>query len=175
VVVLIIGILSVSALPLYNQAMHKARFSTLKEVTKAIADAEEVYFTANHFYSTKFSELDVQLPPGGKPPSSDSDADNVYSWNWGACYFNNSGGQAIAIVCRANKTEGGNVEYMSYRIYFDDETESPDRAGKRECNIVGTGLTKADKNSPQGKVCAAETKDLSPRWIDGGRTISWTY
>lgn len=64
VVVLIIGILSSVALPQYQTAVDKARFSTLMALTKAVKTDQEVFFLANGFYSTDFNELGASLPSG---------------------------------------------------------------------------------------------------------------
>ena len=44
VVVLIIGILAAIALPKYRFAIEKSKFAALKNVVKAVAQAEERYF-----------------------------------------------------------------------------------------------------------------------------------
>lgn len=64
VVVLIIGILSAVALPQYQTAVMKARFSTMIPVVKGLADAQEVYYMENGQYATSFDDLAVSLPNG---------------------------------------------------------------------------------------------------------------
>ncbi|WP_428074011.1 type IV pilin protein [Candidatus Avelusimicrobium luingense] len=63
VVVLIIGILAAVALPKYQLAVDKARYSALMPITKAIADAQ---VRANLAGNTEqaFDILDVELPAG---------------------------------------------------------------------------------------------------------------
>ena len=62
VVVLIIGILAAVALPQYQLAVTKARFTELKVLAKSLATAEEVYHLANGVYTTSLEDLDVQIP-----------------------------------------------------------------------------------------------------------------
>ena len=68
VVVLIIGILAAVALPKYEKAVMKSRYSGLKPVTRALADAEEAFYMARGTYddSEDLSNLDVQKPNDGK-------------------------------------------------------------------------------------------------------------
>ena len=68
VVVLIIGILAAIALPKYERAVMKSRYSGLKPVTRALADAEEAFYMARGTYddSEDLSNLDVQKPNDGK-------------------------------------------------------------------------------------------------------------
>ena len=61
VVVLIIGILAAIALPQYNFSVAKSRYATLKFVTKSIKEAMDRYYLVNNVYSTKFSNLDIDL------------------------------------------------------------------------------------------------------------------
>ncbi len=72
VVVLIIGILAAVALPQYQKAVIKSRFSTVFNVVRAIADAQEVYHLANNSYTTNTDDLGIDIsgaertvPPGG--------------------------------------------------------------------------------------------------------------
>lgn len=65
VVVLIIGILSAIALPQYQKAVDKSRMAELFTMTKALKDAQEVYFMANGKYASSFDELDITVPAGG--------------------------------------------------------------------------------------------------------------
>ncbi len=62
VVVLIIGILSAVALPQYTKAVNRAKAAEAWTIMKAIADAQEVYFLANDTYSSRFDELDIEIP-----------------------------------------------------------------------------------------------------------------
>lgn len=65
VVVLIIGVLSAIALPQYQAATDRARYSGLMVMTRAIKDAQERYRLANGEYSTDLRLLDISLPDGG--------------------------------------------------------------------------------------------------------------
>ncbi len=59
VVVLIIGILSAIAVPQYQKAVLKSRFSSLMPTTQAIRDGNEMYYMTNGRYADAVSELDV--------------------------------------------------------------------------------------------------------------------
>ncbi len=62
VVVLIIGILAAIALPQYQTAVAKARYTQLMLVGDEIARAEEVYYMANGEYTNDLEKLDVSFP-----------------------------------------------------------------------------------------------------------------
>ncbi|MBR3632239.1 MAG: pilin [Elusimicrobiaceae bacterium] len=64
IVVLIIGVLSAIAIPMYQGAVDKSHFSTLLPATKAIKNAEEAYKMANGRYTNEMSELDVSMTNG---------------------------------------------------------------------------------------------------------------
>ncbi len=71
VVVLIIGILSAIALPQYQAAVDKARYTEVMTMVTAIKNAQEVYHMANGAYATDLTELDIQMPYQYKPDSGD--------------------------------------------------------------------------------------------------------
>lgn len=86
VVVLIIGILAGVAVPQYQKAVLKTRFMRLLPLTKAISDAENVYYMANGTYTLNFDDLDIALPPGATAvTSSRVDYDNYF------CYLRRNG------------------------------------------------------------------------------------
>lgn len=61
VVVLIIGILTSVALPQYQRAVAKARFSESIQQAMAIRRAQEVYFMANDTYAVNLDDLDIDV------------------------------------------------------------------------------------------------------------------
>ncbi len=65
VVVLIIGILSAVALPKYEVAVGKARYTQAMVLAKAIAEAQRIYYMGNGTYARDWDILDVSLPSGG--------------------------------------------------------------------------------------------------------------
>ena len=62
VVVLIIGILSAIALPQYQKAVWKSKNVQLKELVRAVSQAQQVYYLANDEYAAKLDDLDINLP-----------------------------------------------------------------------------------------------------------------
>ncbi len=63
VVVLIIGILSAMALPQYEKAVLKARYTELQTLVSAYKTAAETYYLANGEYPSYWSDMDL-TPPG---------------------------------------------------------------------------------------------------------------
>ena len=64
VVVLIIGILAAVAVPQYQKAVEKSRFTKYIQVAFAIKQAQEVYYLANGFYAPELTSLDVDYTAG---------------------------------------------------------------------------------------------------------------
>lgn len=62
VVVLIIGILSAVALPQYQKAVEKTKFTQALTLLNSLAQAAEVYLITNGEWPQKLTDLDVQLP-----------------------------------------------------------------------------------------------------------------
>ncbi len=62
VVVLIIGILAAIAVPQYQKAVLKSRFSTIKNMARSIWEAEKIYYLANNTYTGFIDDLDISLP-----------------------------------------------------------------------------------------------------------------
>jgi prepilin-type N-terminal cleavage/methylation domain-containing protein len=61
VVVLIIGILTSIALPHYEKAVWESRTSQLYTSVKALAEAQDVFYSANGKYANRFSSLFLQF------------------------------------------------------------------------------------------------------------------
>ena len=62
VVVLIIGILAAIALPQYQKAVEKSKAATVLSLLKSVAQAEEVFYLANGYYTNDLTELDIAIP-----------------------------------------------------------------------------------------------------------------
>ena len=62
VVVLIIGILAGVALPQYQRAVLKSRYTQLMTAGDAVQRAEEVYYMANGVYTNNLDDLDIDIP-----------------------------------------------------------------------------------------------------------------
>ncbi len=60
VVVLIISILAAVAVPQYQKAVLKSRFSSLMPTTQAIRDSQEAYYLTNSKYADEIAKLDVK-------------------------------------------------------------------------------------------------------------------
>ena len=61
IVVLIIGVLTAVALPKYQGAVDKSRYSTLMPMAKNIATSQEAFYLASGDYSEDLSNLDTQI------------------------------------------------------------------------------------------------------------------
>ncbi len=62
VVVLIIGILSATALPQYTKAVEKSRASEAMSLLGTLMNGEQIYKMANGSYTTDTTALDVEIP-----------------------------------------------------------------------------------------------------------------
>ncbi len=97
VVVLIIGILSAIALPQYQKAVIKARYTTLKPLVKALCDAEEVYYLANNAYAAKLADLDLSLPDTDTV-NWNTATNNELGYDWGWCGIEVDKNNSLAIA-----------------------------------------------------------------------------
>ncbi len=132
VVVLIIGILAAIAVPQYQVAVAKSRFATIKDLTKSIQQAQEIYYLSHGQYTTKIKDLDIVLPAGGEL----NEEETGYIYNWGSC-----GVASSSATCLSEKVS------LAYQLYY-DKSSSP---GRRVCMAFpGIDLV-------ANKVCQAET------------------
>ena len=86
VVVLIITILAAVALPQYRKAVVKSRYSTLKNLTRSLADAEERYYLENYAYNTQVENLDIDFQQTPlRILDQQSGKNRIYLFDWGFC------------------------------------------------------------------------------------------
>lgn len=62
IVILIIGILAAIALPQYQYAVIKSRYSTMKDIVRIISQMEKDYYLIHNQYTQKFSDLVIDFP-----------------------------------------------------------------------------------------------------------------
>ena len=152
VVVLIIGILAAIAVPQYQVAVAKARFSTIKNIARSLRDACEVYRLANGVYPSEYSQLDISLP-GISETSSNT--------QWFSIYFEN--GDSCAVYYPANVQDyiacGTNVGSVGATLYL---------PLLRSQSLPLCLAATANKNNPAHKVCQQETGQTASQAVCTG-------
>ena len=140
VVVLIIGILSAVALPQYEKAVTKARYSELQTICKALAQAQELYYLANGAWAPSFDDLDITVSSTKIDEKSIKVGKNIfYLWineagsvgaiagqlPGGLAYLQGFGGTRSR-QCRAHKSDAKGVLFCKsiggvYMATYDNE------------------------------------------------------
>ena len=137
VVVLIIGILAAIAVPQYQVAVGKSKFSTIKNMAKSIAEACEVYELANGSYPKNYTDLDISLP-GVSKVEDFSAYFTIYFDNDKSCVIFYKGEKRVVCGLKINGIS------MSYYIW--------PKSNIRKCLAWST-----DKNTLANKVLQSET------------------
>ena len=76
VVIIIISVLSAVALPMYKHTVMKSKFSAVIPPTKALADAQEVFYLNNGNYAFDKEEIDLSVPTNSQTTITLSDKNN---------------------------------------------------------------------------------------------------
>ena len=134
VVVLIIGILSAVALPQYEKAVLKARFSTMQQMAENLKKAEEVYYMANGNYIANTNSLDFDFT--GSCTGSDMlkcGSDIIIDMLGGSGVVTNPDNLFIhAYYCPECDISEISKSIFVYRVWLDFSSHP----GKRECFAV---------------------------------------
>ena len=119
VVVLIIGILAAIALPQYQMAVGKAKFATLKNLTKSLAESHQRYYLTYNQSTTNFNKLDIEKP-------NDISCSLVVNTKMKCCkeIFN-------ADICYYVSETGKPLHCTAFTI---DTTDKPNRLCQQETN-----------------------------------------
>ena len=105
VVVLIIGILAAVALPKYEMAVMRSRYSTLKSLTRALYEAEQLYHMANGVYTSDMEVLSVDV--SGCTLSANK---TTCTYPWGRCVADATNGR---VSCENTQTlQNGYAMYL---------------------------------------------------------------
>ena len=136
VVVLIIGILAAVALPKYEVAVAKSRYTQLIVGADMIKKANQLYYMANGKYTMDFNDLDLSL--AGCTVKNDGRL-CVFPSGVGGCYLNDgtvdaSGNRRAVVYCMRQNL------YYSLRYESDKRycyaTES-DKVANQVCKSLG--------------------------------------
>ncbi len=136
VVVLIIGILAAIALPQYKMAVAKSRYSTMMNLAKSIAHAQERYYLVHNSYTNNFDNLDIDMPE-----NYESKINSQYCYNWGGCKIRDAG----AIYCYDSYSK------TKFTIYNKYSTVLPDRIF---CQALGY-----EENNLSNRLCKLLTNN----------------
>ncbi len=83
VVVLIIGILAAVAVPQYQRAVEKSKYSRYKMLAVALARAEELYYLENGEYTPDINNLNVDFSETPIQVTSLGNGHRTYQFDWG--------------------------------------------------------------------------------------------
>ena len=133
VVVLIIGILAAVAVPQYQVAVAKARYTELMTAGDALSKAEEIYYLANGKYTDNMEELDVSV--------QDSSME-ITLW-----ITDEGKGEGAVVV------QSGNMQYIIY-LQHSAGNHAEYYTGQRFCRAIDYSNDEIAK-----KVCENLTKD----------------
>lgn len=111
VVVLIIGILAAIALPKYQLATDKAKYTQAMTLLVAINEAQKRYMLANGAVTTSFYDLDIELPSSGTIDSERGETNGTYKDKWGSCWLNSDNG-----ACRITMGKDGALYFLNWDL-----------------------------------------------------------
>lgn len=154
VVVLIIGILAAVALPQYQTAVDKARFSNMMILVKAVKNEQESYYLVNGKYAKNWNELGTEILPKGFELNGESGFEHVNA-DYGDYKISLGDGKTYVYGYMFNPK-------ISYLLYLDVTK------GKIECWTYGS----VEKRVRANKVCKSLSKNSTSE--DNGTYEKWT-
>ena len=148
VVVLIIGILAAVALPQYQKAVLKSRFSGVISNTATIAKALEIYYLANSTYPSSLQDIDISISGCTSSATyiSCPNADYYY-WHW-----EDSAGKTENFIAGLLKNKLG-LAYLQYTQ--GGNSYIPSRAKQKYCwadstNNAANQICQSMQGTPDG-------------------------
>ena len=147
VVVLIIGILAAIALPQYEAAVMKTRFTTMIPLLRSIKDAQERYYMANGEYAYALEDLDIALPGECTVVQG---SNNLFKCgtDWfidNASAYRKATGAIVASYCPQYNTDYSSCsthKLAAIFFYYDHHDTYP---GQKRCTIGTNAGAKGEK------------------------------
>ena len=102
VVVLVIGILAAVALPQYQKAVEKARYTHLVEAAESIYKSALAFKLENGYYTCNFDELSIDFPGITNFTTNNQGGKTKITFNGIQCMLSTSGAdtESSYIICR---------------------------------------------------------------------------
>ena len=148
VVVLIIGILSAVALPQYNRAVLKARYSELQTIISAYKTVAETYYMANGSYPDYWTDMDLEPPAGCTADNNISGMLRCSSKSFAVDLYNNNNKNFVGFYQPNNKMKAAYVQWL----------DVSDKPAQRECwAVTGDADARALCKSLNGTEAGAAT------------------
>ena len=157
VVVLIIGILAAVALPQYQKAVWKSRFTQAKTMVHSLVNAEEIYYLANNSYTTDIEMLGIDISTG-TCVENEAKTQGLCTFSWGTCELNAN----TDVRCWLSKN---GAKYLAYSVWPLHTTG----ARARSCQVWNTDL-----NDIGNQICKAESGRTSPSFTSVAY-LAWGY
>lgn len=125
--------MAVIALPQYQLAVYRSRYATLKNVTNALANAQELYYLEHGTYATSMDDLDLNIPGTGTT--------TVHEGSSFKCLIQ----EQDRVFCTDKPVR------FQYRIYLKHINSST--VSRRYCMVMSTN----DLTNVRNKICQTET------------------
>ena len=146
VVVLIIGILTVIAVPQYELAVEKAAVGSILPILKGIDSAQQVYFFTNGVYAMDFDALDLSMPAGGTLTTSGTTVYMRYpKYSCLLRYGTIDSKNSYSAYCYTKR--GTAIEKYYSRTYFTCWASKTDEKQQKICQTVANKTTLDGQNT----------------------------
>ena len=141
VVVLIIGILAAVALPQYQKAVLKSRFTQAKISVQSLSLAREQFYMANGTYTADMDSLDIDLPNIQRIEGTENE--KHYYFPWGYCSMDAMEG-TLVVKCTIMQNDNEIISLQQ------NSPHSPSDPGVKKCIA-------ANDSSIANEICKQET------------------
>ena len=141
IVVLIIGILAAIAVPKYQLAVAKSKYTQAMTLGKAIVQAQQRYYLQNGEFAKNFEGLDITMPP----PNNSNLSNFYYNYDFGSCYTQDEYGGESVCATNHGKYMCGNLD-KKQKCYC--IANNADEIAQKICE----SMTNAQKK-PHSNVC----------------------